>query len=223
LALQIRKSARIEDPGAELLDRFSGYWARFGRIALGVAGVTVAAAAVGFLSVRSRAANEERAAGELAEASVLYWRGDYVNSLARARQIIQQFPSTPSGIDAHRLAGDNAYWNGDMKTAITEYRAYLDRQKNGVLADAVRRSLAYALESDGKNIEAAAAYEGLVGKLDRESSAEFLAAAARCYRAAGQPAEAVKRLQRLIGEFGETSFASPARMELAEISGPPTH
>jgi outer membrane protein assembly factor BamD (BamD/ComL family) len=217
----MRKSARIEDPGAELLDRFSGLWDRYGRIALGVLGVLVAAGAVGFLTIRQRAGTEERAAGRLAEATVLYWRGDYTGSLTRAREIIQQFPSTPSGVDAHRLAGDNSYWSGDMKTAITEYRAYLERQKSGILADAVRRSLAYALESDGQRVEAAAAYEGLVGVFDRESSAEMLAAAARCYRDAGQPAEAVKRLQRLIDEFGETSYASPARMQLVELSGPP--
>ena len=217
----MRKSARIEDPGAELLDRFSGLWDRYGRIALGVVGVLAAAGAVGFLTIRQRAATEERAAGQLAEATVLYWRGDYASSLTRARQIIEQFPSTPSGVDAHRVAGDNAYWSGDTKTAITEYRAYLERQKEGILADAVRRSLAYALENDGQLVEAAKAYEGLVGVFERESSAEMLAAAARCYRNAAQPAEAVKRLQRLIDEFGETSYANPARMELVELSGPP--
>ena len=57
----------------------------------------------------------------------------------------------------------------------------------------------------------------LVGKLDRESSAEFLTAAARCYRALGQTDEAAKRLRRVIDEFGETSQAVIARVRLGEL------
>ena len=83
----------------------------------------------------------------------------------------------------------------------------------------MRRSLAYSLESDGKFQEAAAAYEGLVGRFDRESSAELLEDAARCFREMHQPAEAIKRIQRLLDEFGETSYAEPARIELAELNG----
>jgi tetratricopeptide (TPR) repeat protein len=216
--LTVPRSARLEDPGAELLARFTNAWDRYGRIVLGVLGVLVAAAAVAFFTLRARASAEADAAGRLAEANVLYWQGDYARSLEMSKQIAQQYGSTPSGLDAHRLAGDNAYWNGDFKTAVTEYRAYLAKEKKGLLADAARRSLAYALESSQQYPEAAASYESLVGVFDRESSAEFLAAAARCHRAQGQPAEAAKRLQRLLDEFGETSFASPARVELAELS-----
>ncbi|TMQ71286.1 MAG: hypothetical protein E6K80_06060 [Candidatus Eisenbacteria bacterium] len=121
--------------------------------------------------------------------------------------------------------GDDSYWNGvlrsqsaDFKTAISEYRAYLNREKSGVLADAVRRSLAYALESDKQFAEAAKAYEQLVGAFDRESSAEFLTAAARCDQAIGRKDEAIRHLQRLIDEFGETSYAPPARVKIAEIT-----
>jgi predicted negative regulator of RcsB-dependent stress response len=221
LPLTVPKSARLRDPGAELLDRATVFWDRKGRIVLGVVGGVVAVAAIGLITMRTRAATEGEAAGKLAEANVLYWQGEYERSLAAARQIAQQFPSAPSGIEAHRLAGDNAYWNGDPKTAVSEYRAYLDRQKQGVLADAARRSLAYALESNKQYQDAANTYESLIGKFDRESSAEFLAAAARCYRALGRPAEATRRLQRLVDEFGETSYANLARIQLAEYSTAP--
>jgi len=220
LPLTVPKSARLQDPGAEILDRAGVFWDRYGRIVLGVLGVIVAGGAIAFLTLRARAAAEEDAAGKLAEANVLYWQGDYSRSLEMAKQIAQQFSSTPSGLEAHRLAGDNAYWDGDFKTAVAEYRAYLAKQKKGLLADAARRSLGYALESAKQYPEAASTYESLVGVFDRESSAEFLAAAARCYRAQNQPAEAAKRLQRLVDEFGETSYANPARIELAELTTP---
>ena len=218
MPLQAGRHTRLEDPGAELLARGAELWGHYGRLVLGVVVAAAVIGAVTFLTLRSREAAEGRAAGMLAEANVLYWQGDYARSRDMAKQIAKQYPSSPSGIDAHRLAGDNAYWDGDFKGATDEYRAYLARVKTGELADAVRRSLAYALESDHKFVEAATAYEKLVGAFDRESSAEFLAAAGRCYRAAGQPAEAAKRLQRLVDEFGETSHAMPARVELAELS-----
>ena len=121
---------------------------------------------------------------------MLYWQGDYARSLQLAKQVAQEFPSTASGNDAHRLAGDNAYWDGDFKTAVTEYRAYLSSRRRESSPTRRARSLAYALESNKQYPEAATEYEGLVGKLDRESSAEFLADAARSYRAANRPADA---------------------------------
>lgn len=201
-----------------MVDRIIGAWTRYGRVALIVVGVVVAAAAVTFLVLRSRAATEEEAAGKLAEGNVMFWSGYYQQSLDRAKQVAQQYPGTPSGIEAHRLAGDNAFWLGDFKTAVAEYRRYLDKAKPGLLADAARRSLAYSLESSGQYKQAADTYESLVGKFERESSAEFLYAAARCYRQLHQPAEAQKRLQRLADEFGETSVANRARIAEAELS-----
>ena len=218
MSLESRKGARLEDPGAELLDQLTGFWGRYGRLTLGVVGVAAVVSAGLFFTLRSRASQEELAAGKLAEANVMFWQGDYQHSLQAARQVSQTYASTPSGNDAHRLAGDDAYWSGDFKTAVTEYRSYLSSAKKGLLADGVRRSLAYALESDKQYAEASTLYTQLVGTFDRESSAEFLAAAARCQREAGHKEDAVKLLQRLLDEFGETSYANAARIDLAELT-----
>jgi tetratricopeptide (TPR) repeat protein len=196
-------------------------WDRYGKIAGGVLVAVVVIVAVAFFMVRSRRAAEEAAAGRLAEANVLFWQGDYPRSLELSKQIIAQYPSAPSGIEAHRLAADNSFWAGDFKNAVAEYRRYLEKVKPGLFADAARRSLAYALESDAQYLEAAKAYEELVGKFDRNSSAEFLAGAARCYRRAGRRPDAIQRLQRLESEFGETSYARAARIDLAELTATP--
>lgn len=218
--MTVHKADKLHDPGAELLDKASGLWARFGRVLLIGVGVLAAAGLLAFFMMRSRAQAEEAASGRLAEASVLYWQGDYKRSMEQAKAVAQQYPSTPSGIDAHRLAGDNAYYDANYKAAIEEYRAFLAKQKSGMLADAVRRSLANALESAGEYEEAARTYASLVGIFDRETSGEFLASAARCEIAAKRPAEAVKYLQRVVDEFGETSGANLARVQIAELSGP---
>ncbi|MGH7730822.1 MAG: tetratricopeptide repeat protein [Candidatus Eiseniibacteriota bacterium] len=217
MALHTQHSTRLEQPGAEIMVPLANFWERYGRIVLGVLAGIVVVGLVAFLSFRSRRAAEETAAGKLAEASLYYWQGDYQRSLALARETAEQYGSTPSGRDAHRQAADAAYWGGDFKTAAAEYRIYLGGKASGLLADAARRSLAYALESDGQYLEAVKEYEALVGKFDRGSSAEFLVAAARCLMAANQTPAAVQRLQRVTDEFGETEYANQARITLAEL------
>jgi TolA-binding protein len=217
LALASRKHSRLEDPGAAFLDQVVSFWDRSGRIVLSVAGVVAVVAAVAILALRARASAEDEAASKLAEADVMFWQGYYPRSLTAARAVAQQFPNTPSGVDAHRLAGDAAYWTGDFKGAESEYRTYLARNSRGLLADAARRSLAYTLESNGNYDEAARIYESLVGVFERESSAEFLFAAARCRRHQNRVDDAVKDLQRVVNEFADTSVASRARIALGEL------
>ena len=199
------------------MERVTSWWDHYQRLILGALAVVAVVGGGGFLYLRSRTTQEDQASGQLAEASVTFWQGDYNRSLDIAKRVYTQYPSTPSGMDAHRVAGDDAFWLGDFRTAVTEYRRYIDKVKTGALADAARRSLSYALESNGQTLDAAKEYEGLVGLFDRTSSAEFLAASARCYRRLGQPAEAIKRLERVDQEFGDTSYAPAARIELGEL------
>ncbi len=223
----MRKSARLADPGAELIDQVTGAWSSYGRIVLIAIGAIAVLALGTVLVVNSRSAAEQQASSKLMEADLLFWQGDYPRSLQSAKQTYEQWPQSRSGIDAHRIAGDDQFWQANFKDAVTEYRTYLDKVKTGPLADAVRRSLAYALESQGANrngvtdaaalAESQKTYVALVGVFDRESSAEFLTAAARIARALKHDAEAVQYLQRIDKEFGETSYANRARMELAEL------
>jgi predicted negative regulator of RcsB-dependent stress response len=215
--LATQRRSHIEDPGAAFLDQLTSFWERYGRIALGAVGVLAAAGLVGFFTLRARSAAENEASGQLTEASYFFWQGDYARSLQVAKQLSEQFPSTWSGVDALRIAADASFWNNDWKASVDYYRRYLDKVKSGVVSDAVRRSYAYALESDHQYKAAADQFESLVGKFDRESSAEFLMGEARCYRAMGQTDEAVKRLRRVLDEFGETSQAQAARMRLGEL------
>jgi len=217
LALESPRSSQLTDEGGEALDRLQSFWERWGRAALAVIAVAVLVGAGIYFLRRSQENREGQAAARLAEANALYWQGDYTRSTEIAKQVVQQFGGTPSGNDALRLQGDNAFWSGDFKGAAENYKAYLKKVPGGLLADAARRSLAYALESDKQYAEAAKAYEALVGKFDRNSSAEFLWGAARCQRALGQPAEAVTLLKRLETEFGETSYARAALLTIAEI------
>ena len=218
LSLESRKNTALDDPGAELLDKASGLWERYGRIILGV---VVGAAVVGLAAYYITAGNvrrENSAAEKLAEANDLFWRADYDRSRQIAQDVSKQFAGTPSGIDALRISGDDAYWRGNWKEAIADYNAYLAKRGNGLIADAVRRSLGYAQESNGQYLEAAANYEKVIGVFDRESSGELLFASARCLSAAGKVDEAKKRYQRIIDEFPDSSYQLQARIELGRLS-----
>ncbi len=217
MSLETRKNA-IEDPGADLLDRASGAWERYGRIVLGaVVGIAVVGIA-GYYIMAGNTRKENTASEKLAEANDLFWRADYDRSRQIAQDVSKQYAGTPSGTDALRIAGDDAYWRGNWKDAIADYQSYLKKNNSGLLASTVRRSLGYALESNGQYAEAATNYEQLVGVFDRESSGELLFAAARCFTAAKKPDEAKKRWQRIIDEFPDTSYQLQARIELGKLS-----
>ena len=217
MSLESRKNA-IEDPGAKLLDQASGIWQQYGRIALYVLGALVVLGIAGYYWKAGQDRRENAAAEKLAQANELFWRADYDRSRTLAQEVSQQYAGTPSGIDALRIAGDDAYWKGNWKDAIADYRAYLKARNSGLLASTVRRSLAYALESDGQFAEAATTYQSLVGVFDRESSGELLFAAARCQQALNKPDDARKLLQRILDEFPDSSYQLQARIELGRLS-----
>lgn len=220
MSLESRKGTGLDDPGAVMVDRVTGIWTRYGRIVLGALAAVVAVAAVAYFTIRSNAVQEVAASEKLAQANALFWQGDYERSKTLADEVSKQYGGTPSGIDALRISGDDAYWTGNWKEAIAKYKAYLGKSGSGLMGHIVRRSLAYSLESDKQYAEAAKLYDGLVGAFDRESSAEFLAASARCFEALGQKPEAIKRVQRLVDDFGDTSYANRARLTLAELGAP---
>ena len=217
MSLESRKNA-LDDPGAELLDRATALWDRYGRIVLGVV-VGIAVIGVSAYYVMSGAARKENAASErLAEASDLFWRADYDRSRTIAQEIVKQYPDTPSGLDALRIAGDDAYWRGNWKDAAADYEAYLKKKGSGLLANSVRRSLGYAQESLGQFDAAAANFDQLVGQIDRETSGEMLFAAGRCLVADKKLEEAKKRYQRIIDEFPDSSYQVQARIELGKLA-----
>ena len=217
MSLETKRHSGLESEGEAAIENLTNFWDRYGRIVLGVLGALAVVGVGAFFYLRNRNAQEAAAAGRLAEASSLYWQGDYARSTEAAKQVVSQYGSTWSGNDAHRILGDNAFWSGDFKTAVAEYRRYAEKVPAGLLQFAGKRSLAYALESDGQYAEAAKTFDDLVGKLDRSSSGEFLMAAARCYQALDKPAEALSRLRRLEADYGETSYAQLARLKIAEL------
>jgi tetratricopeptide (TPR) repeat protein len=218
LSLESRKHAGLEDPGADLLNKAQSLWDRYGRIMLGALVTLAVVGIAGYYVMLGNARKENTASEKLAEANDLFWRGDYDRSRQIAQDVSKLHGGTPSGTDALRIAGDDAYWRGNWSQAVADYEAYLKANSSGLVASSVRRSLAYAQESNTKYAEAAANFDKLVGAFDRESSGEMLFAAGRCFSSLKQPDEAKKRFQRIIDEFPDASYQLAARIELGKLA-----
>lgn len=220
MSQEFTKGHASEITSEQVVESMTSFWDRFGRVVLGVAVAAVAIGAIAYFTIQNNERRNAAASTKLAEANSLFWNGDYDRAKTTAEDVVKQFGSTPNGNDARRVAGDASYWKGDWKAAIAQYKAYLGKQSTGIVAQSVRRSLAYSYESDKQYVEASKLYDQLVGVFERESSGEMLAASARCLEAANNKAEAAKRLQRLVDEFGDTSYATRARVKLAELTAP---
>jgi tetratricopeptide (TPR) repeat protein len=213
-----QKTSVMQDPGADLVDKVQGIAAQYGQVLLIGALVLAAAGIGGWYWMQGQAKQENAASEKLAQANELFWRADYDRSRTIAQEVIKAYPGTASGIDALRIAGDDAFWRGNWKDAIKDYEGYLAKKSSGVVASGVRRSLGYAFESDKQFEAAAKQFDQLIGVFDRESSGELLFASARCLAAAGKNDEAKKRLQRILDEFPESTVQGQARIELGRLS-----
>jgi TolA-binding protein len=217
LALSRHQRMSMEEFGMQGMDRMKHFWDVYQKVIIGVGGAIIAVVIVAVFTLRARDEANSTAAGRLAEASLQYWQGNYQASLSAAQQVAGQYGGTPAGKDAWRLAEDDQYWLGQFKDAATSYRKYLEHAKPGMLSDAARRSLAYALESDRQFDEASKIFLDIAPRLDRESGADCLMGAARCARASGKNAEAADLYRRVVDEFGDTGPARMARVYQAEM------
>jgi len=143
----VESSSRLEDSGAELLDRLSGFWSAYGRIALR-RGAVVATGLVVFFTSRSRATAEDQARAGWGEASLYYFQATWSRSRDRAPVPADQFGITESGLDGPSVMGDASFWSNDFKTAVARVPALPGAGAPGTAGGCATRSLAYALEND---------------------------------------------------------------------------
>jgi tetratricopeptide (TPR) repeat protein len=201
-------------------------WARFqdwvlenSRIVLGVVGVAAALALVSFLWLRTRADAEAKASGKMAEASALYWRGEYGPLIQRANDIKREYGGTKAATEAERMLGDAYFWQGDFKKSAEAYEGYLKKAPSGSqLRPGVERSMAQALESQKEYAKAAAIYERLAS-VDgpRDVRGELYYAAGRARQEAGDLVKAKAIYQKLTVELGDTPSAGDAEIALGEL------
>ena len=187
LSLETQKSPRPGVRGGGTGRGRKSGWASYAKIVLGVLGAIVARRRVPLFNNRSRSVQRGHCRREARRGQRPLLAGR-LRALAGARQAgaTRSTPRTPSGIDAHRLAGDAPFWNGDFKNAVAEYRNYLERTKKGVLADAGASQLGLrARERRAVSSRRRRSTRSWSASSTASSSAEFLVAAGALLPLAG--------------------------------------
>jgi TolA-binding protein len=191
------------------------------RIVLAAVGIVVAVVVIGGLWFKSRADAEAKASGKLAEASALYWRGEYGPLSQRALDIRRDYPGTKAAAEATRMLGDSYFWQGDFKKAVDSYNEYLGKiPASSPLRPGVDRSIGQALESQRNFKAAAEQYEKAAREFpSRVDQADMYMSAGRAYEAMTDYAKAKDTFQKVADEYSDTPFSSDAEMRLGEIQG----
>jgi len=210
-----------EDPVIVSWARFQDWFMDNARVVLGVVGVVVAVLLIGGLWLKSRADSEAKASGQLAEASALYWRGEYGPLSQRAVDIRHEYPGTKAAAEATRMLGDAYFWQGDFKQATNYYQEYLKSvSANSPLRAGVERSLGQAQESQRLFKEAAEQYEKSAKDFtSRMDQADNYMSAGRCYEALGDYARAKTTFDKVANEYTDTPMSNEAQIRLGEIEG----
>ena len=210
-----------EDPVVVTWVRFQDWFLENIRVILAAVGIVVAVVVIGALWLKSRADAEQKASGKLAEASALYWRGEYGPLSQRAVDIRRDYPGTKAAAEATRMLGDAYFWRGDFKKAIDSYNEYLkNTPASSSLRPGIDRSIAQAYESQRQFKEAATQYEKSSKEFPaRMDQADMLMAAGRSYEAMADYTHAKATFQKVANEYSDTPFSNDAEMRLGEIEG----
>lgn len=210
-----------EDPVVVAWVRFQDWFLENIRVVLIAAGIVVAVVVIGGLWLKNRADAETKASGKLAEASALYWRGEYGPLSQRAIDIRRDYPGTKAAAEATRMLGDAYFWQGDFKKAVDSYNEYLTKiPASSPLRPGIDRSLAQAYESQRQFKEAAAQYEKTAKEFPaRMDQADMLMAAGRSYEAMSDYAHAKTIFQKVADDYSDTPFSNDAELRLGEIEG----
>jgi predicted negative regulator of RcsB-dependent stress response len=210
-----------EDPVVVAWARFQDWFLDNIRIVLAAVGIVLAVVVIGGLWFKSRADAETKASGKLAEASALYWRGEYGPLSQRAIDIRQNYQGTKAAAEATRMLGDAYFWQGDFKKAVDSYNEYLTKiPASSPMRPGVDRSIAQAYESQRQFKEAAAQYEKSAKEFSsRMDQADMYMSAGRAYEAMSNFASAKTSFQKVADEYADTPFSNDAEMKLGEIQG----
>ncbi|MCZ6761047.1 MAG: tetratricopeptide repeat protein [Gemmatimonadetes bacterium] len=139
------------------------------------------------------------------------------NDLSR---VVSTYGGTPAGDEAAILLAHVRLLRNEAALAAAELRAFIQTGPPRHLVVSANALLGTALEQVGQMVQAARAYEAATDAARFPfMQAEYLADAARTYRAGGDSQSARLVYERIIEEFSETPSFREARMRLSELGG----
>jgi tetratricopeptide (TPR) repeat protein len=196
-------------------------WVRSHRRAVGIAAVAVVAAAFTIWFTSVSAARRERAAQVALEGAwSLLQEGQVPQAATELQRIIQGFGGTRAGLQARLTLNHTRILSAQNQLAVEDLRAFIGTNPPARFRAQAGMLLGTALENMNQHQAAAAAYVAAAEAAELEfEKADALVAAARAYRNAGRPDQALEVLKRVVEQYPETAGAAVARVRLGELLG----
>jgi len=201
--------------GSNLLARLQAH-----RKVLTGAGIAVALIVlVGWFMIESGRRREAAASGILEGAWGLQDQGDLPQASAEFQRVVDGFSGTDAANQAVLALNQVRIESGQSQIAADALTAFLATGPAAEHAGAAHRLLGVAQENLGMPDEAAASYEqaatlATLGPF----KAEALLSAARAFRNAGKPDDAIRVLRKILAEHEQAAVTGEARVRLAELT-----
>jgi outer membrane protein assembly factor BamD (BamD/ComL family) len=189
------------------------------KLAMFVGGAIVVLALGTWLVVETRSRREQQAAVQLDQARNIAESGNLPLAASQLQKIIETFAGTNAATEAVVTLNQVRMVNGQNELAVVGLQGYLKTNPAKVYKVPAQGLLGEALENAGRPLEAAEAYRGAAADADVDYlKSQYLLFAARAYRNAGKPDDAIKALQEIIDKYPKTSGVTEAKVRLSELT-----
>jgi tetratricopeptide (TPR) repeat protein len=173
----------------------------------------------GWVTVESGKRKERMAAVQLDQARNAAESGNLPLAASELQKLIDTYRGTESAREAVITLNQVRMVNGQSELAVVGLGDYLKTNPKPDYAVPARGLLGQALENVKRFDQAASAYEQASRGADVDYlRAQYLLSAARAWRAAGMPAEAIRVLVIIRERYAGTSSLTEAEVRLAELT-----
>jgi len=181
----------------------------------------VLVAVLGVLWSRSQTKRVSEADINLSQVVSSFASGQFESTVELAGSVQSRFPGTKAATIASYLSGASLLQLGKPVEAEQAIRAYIQAQDTAPFySTAAQRALGAALESQGKNDEAAKLYEESAAKLSEPLASQVRLDAARAWIAAGSRDAARAQLDR-VAASDNPQYSHQAKAEIAVLDALP--
>jgi predicted negative regulator of RcsB-dependent stress response len=196
-------------------------WVRANERVVTIVAVVLAVAAGGiWFAVSARQRRETFARRELTQARQAAEAGNLPLAASDLARIVGSFGGTSAGQEAKLVLAEVRLRQGQAALAATELREFVESGIKPAYRPQAYELLGFALEQSDQPGAAGRAFEDGADAAEAEYrylSASLLLNASRSYGTAGDTVAAVRVLERIQRDFGETSAAQEAQLRLAEL------
>jgi tetratricopeptide (TPR) repeat protein len=192
-----RKTLR-QDPLLNFTGRATDWTGKNANLAIGIVAAVVVGVVLLVFWSRGRVDKVSDADQRIAAVLGNYQAGEYQATVDLAENMRTSYPGTRAAVLVSFVEGQAQLRLGNAAAAEQAFRSYLDSSaKAPIYADAAAIGLAASMEAQNRYAEAGQQYENAAGKLPEAQADQARLDAARCYRNAGNTAQARTLLEQI--------------------------